>query len=373
MKNEKKKIAIMGANLAAVPLIQKAKEKGYETHAFAWACGDPGEKEADVFHPMSIASKEEVLEVCRSIGICGVTSITSEFAVPVVNYVARNLGLVGNSEKTDLYARNKYYMRCAFRDAGLFVPRFCQVKSIKELENLKFDYPVIVKPTDSWSSRAVSKVDKKEDLETAVDAAIKQSLCGYAIIESYIEGPEYSAESISYRGEHHLLAFTQKITSGSPHFVELAHVQPADIPADKQVEIKNKIFRALDALDIKNGASHSEFRIMNNGEICFMEIGARMAGGRIGTDLVPNSTGLDFVGMVVDIACGGKPSFDIIKDPMPVMVQWIFSEKDVIQKEKIKETHPERIVYESPVNYDFAKDVVSNDARRGFYIIRTDK
>ena len=43
----KKKLAILGANAAITMLIDKAKSLGYETHVFAWACGDPGEKAAD--------------------------------------------------------------------------------------------------------------------------------------------------------------------------------------------------------------------------------------------------------------------------------------------------------------------------------------
>ena len=366
----KPKIAILGANAAILPLIQKAKERGYETHVFAWACGAPGETEADNFYPISLADKEAILEQCRKIGVCGVASITSDFAAPAVHYVARNLGLTCNPEKADRYARDKYLMRTAFRDAGLFVPPFCQADQSTDLSKLELAYPVMVKPTDSWSSRAVAKVNCKEELAPAVKAAIEQSLSGHAIIEGFVEGPEYSAECIAYHGECHILTFTQKITSGPPHFVELAHVQPSDIPLEKQGAIQEKIFRALKALGIENSAAHAEFRIMENGDICFMEIGSRMAGGRIGTDLTPISTGLDFVGMVLDVACGKAPSFEKIGEPTPVRVQWIFSLKDVEEKEAIKATHPELILYESPVDYNFAKEVVSNDGRRGYYLIK---
>ena len=49
-----KKIAIIGASELQNPLIEKAKEMGYETHVFAWECGDIGEKTADYFYPISI-------------------------------------------------------------------------------------------------------------------------------------------------------------------------------------------------------------------------------------------------------------------------------------------------------------------------------
>ena len=72
-----KKIAIIGASVLQEPLIEKAKSMGLETHVFAWAAGDIGEKTADFFYPISIVEKEEILEVCRKIGIDGICSISS--------------------------------------------------------------------------------------------------------------------------------------------------------------------------------------------------------------------------------------------------------------------------------------------------------
>ena len=54
------KLVIIGANSLQNRLILKAKQLGYETHVFAWACGDVGEKSADVFYPISIVEKEEI-------------------------------------------------------------------------------------------------------------------------------------------------------------------------------------------------------------------------------------------------------------------------------------------------------------------------
>ena len=59
-KRMKGKLGIIGASYLQVPLIEKAKEMGLETHAFAWAAGDPGETLADHFYPISIDRKSVV-------------------------------------------------------------------------------------------------------------------------------------------------------------------------------------------------------------------------------------------------------------------------------------------------------------------------
>ena len=64
-----KKLAIIGASYLQEPLIEKAKSMGIETHVFAWAAGDVGEKSADYFYPISIVEKDEILKRCREIGI----------------------------------------------------------------------------------------------------------------------------------------------------------------------------------------------------------------------------------------------------------------------------------------------------------------
>ena len=59
--------------------------------------GDVGESAADYFYPISIVEKEQILEKCREIGVCGVCSIASDLAAIAVNYVANGLGLPCNS------------------------------------------------------------------------------------------------------------------------------------------------------------------------------------------------------------------------------------------------------------------------------------
>lgn len=65
----------------------------------------------------------------------------------------------------------------------------------------------------------------------------------------------------------------------------------------------------MDSLEIKNGASHAEIKVKDDGTINIIEIGARMGGDCIGSELVRYSTGYDFVKMVIQVACGNQPDF----------------------------------------------------------------
>ena len=82
------RLVIIGANDFQNQLILKAKSLGFETHVFAWRCGDIGEKTADYFYPISIVEKEKILEKCREIHPLVIVSIASDLANITVNYVA---------------------------------------------------------------------------------------------------------------------------------------------------------------------------------------------------------------------------------------------------------------------------------------------
>ena len=103
-----KKLAIIGASYLQNPLIVKAKEMGLETHVFAWKSGDIGEKTADYFYPISIVEKKKILDKCLEIGIDGICSIASDLASITVNYVAMEMGLVGNSLVCTEKSTNKH-------------------------------------------------------------------------------------------------------------------------------------------------------------------------------------------------------------------------------------------------------------------------
>ena len=60
----KKKLAIIGASYLQLPLVERAKKMGIETHCFAWSEGAVCKEVADFFHPISILEKEAILQKC---------------------------------------------------------------------------------------------------------------------------------------------------------------------------------------------------------------------------------------------------------------------------------------------------------------------
>lgn len=307
MKNGKK-IAIIGASYLQEPLIRKAKNMGLETHVFAWKANDVGEKIADYFYPISIIEKEKILQKCKEIKIDGICSIGSDLAVITVNYVAINMGLIGNTIKSSINSTNKLLMKDTLKKNNNPTSNYCIVDVNSDIECIKLNYPLIVKPTDRSGSRGVYKLNNSKELKKAIELAIDSSFEKKAIIEEFVEGKEYSVEYISWEGYHYFVALTEKYTTGEPNFIETGHKEPAIVSKETLLNIKKIVEHALTSLDIKYGASHSEIKIDINGNINIIEIGARMGGDMIGSSLVQLSTGYDYVKEVINIALNMEPS-----------------------------------------------------------------
>lgn len=344
IKMKNRNLAIVGASYLQLPLIEKAKEMGYVTHVFAWKANDVGETAADFFYPISIVEKDDILEKCREIGICGICSIASDLAIVAVNYVAYHLGLACNSPQSTLCSTNKHLMRLTFEKGGVPSPRSMLVDEATELARLSLEYPVIVKPTDRSGSRGIFKLTSAKGLEEAVRTAIAESFEKKALIEEYVEGQEYSVEYISYKKRHRFLALTLKYTTGAPHFIEKGHMEPAPVDAQTLARIQETVTHALDTLGIENGASHTELKIAPDGKIRLIEVGGRMGGDLIGSDLVRYSTGMDFVRMVIEVACGQEPDFTPVCSPMPVEVVFLFTREDVDGLERLQKECPDQLI-----------------------------
>ncbi len=372
MNNKPKNLIIIGANEFQNPLILAAKDMGYTTHVFAWQSGDVGERTADYFYPISIVELDRILNICRMLSPVGVVSIGSDLAAITVNYIAQELGLVGNGMESALAATNKHLMRLAFEKAGLPSCKSRLVSSPEEAQALELAYPVIVKPTDRSGSRGIFKVTEPSQLARAIEKAQSYSFEKKALVEEFAPGREYSIEYVSWQGEHHFLACTEKFTTGAPLFVETGHLQPPlHMTDDTLRRIKELVPRVLDCLGIRFGASHTELKIDDEGTIRIIECGGRMGGDCIGSDLVYISGGVDYVRACVDIACGRAPDLSLRQEPRIAAIRFIFSQADLDALEAIRRSHPEALCCVSDILPLDGREISDSSTRYGFFILST--
>ncbi|OGS00546.1 MAG: hypothetical protein A2V88_05605 [Elusimicrobia bacterium RBG_16_66_12] len=242
-----------------------------------------------------------------------------EPSVHVANELQRRLGLPVISARRGKSLRNKWQMRRLLQAAGVRQPTFIGVSSIKELRaaTKTARFPVVVKPTEMMASLGVALVRNHLQLEEAFHRALDadfwdedlRTLYGdiakEVLIEEYIQGPEYSVETVVSDGRPHLLGITKKYSSASGRFDEVAHRFPAhDLSQNDVRKISALVEASHGALEFKNTLTHTELR-MRDGVPILMEINCRLAGGLIST-LIERSLGVN-IGTILAATATGQP------------------------------------------------------------------
>lgn len=309
-----KKLMILGASILQLPAIRKAKEMGLQTVVVDMDKDAIGFKEADICLVISTIDIPRVVEAAKKYQIDGIITLASDMPMRTIAAVAKELKIIGINEDTAIKATNKAVMRTCLKDHNVPIPDFYRVHSEEEyitaLHGFKSKF--IVKPADNSGSRGVFLIDNIEDkskLRYAYQYSKEYSRSGEIVLEEYMEGPEVSVETISVDGEVHVITITDKLTTGAPRFVEMGHSEPSRLDENIQTQISDVAKRAIKAIGIENGPSHTEIKVTKDGPK-IVELGARLGGDNITTSLVPLSTGINMVECCIKIALGEKPDIE---------------------------------------------------------------
>lgn len=304
-----KKILIVGASSLQLPAIVKAKQMGFYVGVIDYDSEAVGIKYADVFFNCSTIDENGVTNVAKQFLPDGIITLATDAPMRSVAKACETLGLPGISYETALKATDKGRMIKEFELKHISHPWFYIISDKIKINEIKdeLEFPCIIKPSDSSGSRGVLMCETLEELIEGYDYSVNNSRSGTVIIEEYLDGPEFSVEIMVVEGVPHVLQITDKITTGSPFFVELAHSQPSEYPNEIQNDITKLACSAVIALGIHQGPAHVEIILTDKGPK-MVELGARMGGDYITTHLVPLSTGIDMVEAVINIACSKKPN-----------------------------------------------------------------
>lgn len=323
----KKRLLVLAAGILQVPVIKKAKDMGIYVIA---ADGDPeavGLKYADKAIVVNITSEEDVLRVAREERIDGVIHPCSEVSMNVMGRLNDELGLSGITREQAIRATNKHLMREAFEMGGAPSPKSILTENSEDAwKHLQNDFSTdgILKPSRNSGSRGIAKVSRdmdKADFVKAYDIALNESRDKSVLLEQFIEGPEFSIEIIVWNGKVNVLTVTDKKTTGAPHFVELGHNQPSCYSAEEVEILKAAAVSGVKALGVNNCACHAEAKLMD-GKAYLMEIGARLGGDFISTELTHLSTGVDMVAAAIDVALGVEPDLRVKEEPKGVCIRY---------------------------------------------------
>lgn len=372
-----KRLMVLGAGILQVPVIKKAREMG----VFVIAADDDPEAVGLKYADKCIVGKhlfnlEAMLAVARSEEIDGVIHPCSEVAMNTMGYINEKMGLPGIDLQTSLRATNKEKMRRAFERGGAPSPKSFGAVSFDSavLAARQIEGAIIVKPSRNSGSRGITKLPtgySESELRMAVNRAINESRDRSAMIEQFVDGPEFSVEIIVWNKEVHVLQVTDKKTTEAPYFVELGHSQPSMFPTETVESVKRAAIMGVIALQVNNCACHAEVKVQN-GQAYIMEIGARLGGDFISTELTHLSTGIDMVAAAINVALGNEPKLEPLVHPQSVAIRYFTPRPGVVQNIKGLEVLNRPEVYDAEIYIkmgDTVHEVRSSLDRSGHVIV----
>ncbi|EMB24497.1 ATP-grasp domain-containing protein [Treponema denticola] len=319
MKENKKRILILGAGLMQGPAIRAAKELGCEVIAVD---GNPNAvcaKEADKFFPIDLKDIPALIALAKSLkenGLHGVFTAATDFSVSVAA-IAESCSLPGHSLEAARRASDKVLMRECFEKHGVPSPKFTHIfkneidKALQILKQKAIPFPITVKPADNMGARGCRLVYSQDELRPALEDAVNFSRSGKAIAEEFIDGEEFSLEALVINGEIFLNALADRHIFFPPYFVEMGHTIPSIKSKEERDELIRVFFLGIKALGLTNGAAKGDIFLRKadpkkNGKrtACVGEIAARLSGGYMSGWTVPYSSGFDVTKAAVKIALG---------------------------------------------------------------------
>ena len=298
---DKKAIMIFGVGELQESIIKRAKAKGLFVVGID-PCADAVCRHAvDAFEIVGGQDYKGTLAVARKYNISAIATAATDKPLVMMARVAKELNLPFYSKETAEISTDKFRMKECFRKVGIPCAKGGLIKSIDEAEGLI--YPVILKPRDNSGSRGVIFCNNKAELEAAFNEAMQYTRLDSVLVEEFIEGQEYSIESLHYDGKSEVIQFTEKRTTPFPYNVELGHIQPANISDEHKEQIRKIIADIAVALGFENCPSHTELKINERG-IFVIETSPRLGGDYITSTLTPLSTGINLEDQLLNIALG---------------------------------------------------------------------
>ncbi len=203
---------------------------------------------------------------------------------PLVLLAARlreRFGLPGMSVDTVRGFRDKQLMKERVAAAGLRVPRAQRVRSVQDVWGAveAIGYPAIIKPISGAGSADTYKVESASDMTRILP---RMQHVGEAICEEFIDGEEYTYDTVSIGGVPAYESVTQYIPNAlqmrsnewiSPVMLSIRDLDQPHVRAG--LELGRNVLRALGMGD---GMTHMEWFLKPDGEVVFGEIACRPGG-----------------------------------------------------------------------------------------------
>ena len=318
-----KSALVLGAGIYQVPLIRHVQDRGMRAIVLSIPGPYPGIALADEFVPVNTTDERGVVQIAHDRGVSAVLTTGTDVALRSLGAVVDELGLPGPSYETACRATNKLDMKRALAAGGVRTARFVEVRDPSQAEAAWDEllsphdadapwYGVMAKCPDRSGSRGIVRACSRGDVRPATERAIGASLCGYALMEEFVEGHEIGVDGyVDEHGSVSLMALHDKRAKGDGRAnVPVGHRMSAGFTKKclNQTDIAEQVAHTTRAIGMRSCFYNMDILVDDAGRAWVIEVGVR-AGATCIPEVVGGHLGFDYYDAMVDVALGEQPVF----------------------------------------------------------------
>lgn len=314
-----KRLLILGAFEHSKHLIDAAKRNGVYTVITDNVPDAPAKKYADKSYDVSTLDVDALTIICQNEKIDGVVVGYVDVNLLPYYYLCKRMGYPHycDDKQINLTMNKRNFKDLCVRN-GITVTPDVDLELV-ETNSEKIDYPVIVKPADSYSSKGISVCYNSKMLKIAKEKALNVSNCKQIVVEKYIEAEDVYLYFTVQKGIVSLSAMADRLLNNEQYGCApqpVGYFFPSRYLDLYYETVHPHIQSMVDEIKLKNGSFFMQGFVVDN-NIMFFEMGLRLSGG-CGYLQIRHQNQIDQTEMYVRLALTGEfGPWDVIKYDNP--------------------------------------------------------
>ncbi len=288
-----KRALLVGSSFSAAPIFFLLKKRGLHVSVCGSLESDPCHQYADASFYIDYSNRESLLSLVESKKFDYVVPSCNDYSYMSCAWLAERFDFPGFDKfdvATIIHTKNEF--RRITQQYDVPAPRAYRHQGDLPVDVGGLEYPLLVKPTDSFSGRGVTKVLDASQLSAAVDTARHASRSGEIVLEEFVDGALYSHSAFIHNHEIVVDFFVDEFCSVYPYQVDCSN-HPSGLATTMQSEVRATMARLVKHLDLQDGLLHTQF-IANSEQYWIIECMRRCPGDLYGS-LIERSTGTSYM------------------------------------------------------------------------------
>ena len=216
---------------------------------------------------------------------------------------------------------NKLEMKQCFLDTGVPTPAFFAVHNPRQLKKYHQDFlessAAVIKPIDGRGALGVRQLGPGVNYDDEYARAREHSESDVVLLERFISGRQYSAESIITEDRMVTAGLSvrnySRLEEFHPFIIEDGGDMQNDYPHELESEASDVVRRAAESLGVDTGIVKADLVTDQKGQLSVIELAGRLSGGWFASHQIPHATGINLMEAAIRISLGLEPPDSLLR------------------------------------------------------------